>query len=160
MDRTVPWFSGPRDSSVDSGHTSSVLLQSFRLGAKEPIREPYCSDQFVAIGNECTLWHLAPEVAQARVGDDVARVVPRLQELSCQVIELPLFRPGHVDVAVPWSLERDLRHRTRYVIRGERLHEHVREANGLSIGPGIREAADELEELVLRARSCTEYPQP
>ena len=63
--------------------------------------------------------------SEARIGHDLSWIVFRFEKLSCQIILLPPLRPGHVDVAVLWSLESNLRHRTGDVIRCDRLHEHI-----------------------------------
>src|ERR1700729_2447691 len=106
-------------------HPVSASLMSFRLGVSQPIGEAYCSQHLVVIGDECVLGYLSSKVAEARVGHDLSWIVFRFEKLSCQIILLPPLRPGHVDVAVLWILESNLRHRTGDVIRCDRLHEHI-----------------------------------
>src|SRR6185437_16284056 len=113
----------------------------------QPVGESYRAQPCIAIGNERIFGYLSSEVAEARIGDYLAWIVSGFEKLSCQLVQLPSVRPGHVDVAVLWSLKRNLRYRGCDVIGGDRLHEHVREMNRSVFGSGIGQAADEFKEL-------------
>ena len=87
----------------------------------QPIGETYCSQNLVVIRNERVLWHLSSEVAQTRISHDLAQIISCSEELFCQLIQWSSFRPGYIDIAVPWSVESYLRYRACNVIRSDRL---------------------------------------
>src|SRR4051812_48244156 len=100
MSRFAPGLHVRSDACDGHRTAGSVRLRSLRLGANQPVGKLCWSDQTFAIGNECTFGYLTSEVAQARVGHDIAWVMSRLQKLSCQIVELPLFRSSDIDIAV------------------------------------------------------------
>ena len=102
-------------------HAVSTSLMRFRLRVSQPIGETYCPKHLVAIGDQCVLRHLSSEVAQTRISHDLAQIISCSEELFCQLIQWSSFRPGYIDIAVPWSVESYLRYRACNVIRSDRL---------------------------------------
>src|SRR6185437_7020195 len=87
--RTIKgYFSYRKRSSLCAGSSTDTTgaPETLRVRAGHPLREMYCSQQVIAIGNQCVFGHRSAEVAWTRIGDNLARIVSCFQKLSGQLV--------------------------------------------------------------------------
>jgi hypothetical protein len=115
--------------------------------AGQPFLEAHGAEPGVVARRERAIVQLCAEIAGVDVGHDLARVLARGQVFPRELVEAESFRSGKFHHAVDGSCERDVGERSGDIVRRHRLKQGGRQSDDLSIGRGIDDPADELEEL-------------
>ena len=104
-------------------------------------------DACVVAGGERPVVQLGAEVTGVSVGSHLSRVVARAQETPGELVEAEGLGAGKLDRVVQWCAHRVIGQGGDDVVGRFGLNEGRRQPNGVALGAGIGDAADELEEL-------------
>jgi hypothetical protein len=113
----------------------------------QPVLETHRAEPGILARRERLIVQLCSEIARMDVGGDPARVLHRDQIFPGEFIEAEFVRAGQLDDAVNRSAERDVGECCGDIVRSHGLKQGGRQSDDLSIGRGIDDPADELEEL-------------
>ena len=99
------------------------------------------------VRNQGALLQHRSEVAGLRVGDDGPFVPGRRETIADELVEPELLRAADLDYGVGWRPLADLADRGGDIIRGDRLKQHMRQPNDVTVRRFVRDPLHELEEL-------------
>src|SRR5205814_377124 len=116
-------------------------------GLAKPVVETGLTQNRVFFGDERPFGQHRAEVEGLRIGDYLARVVPRGEEMSDHFVKAELLGAADFDDAVDRSTDGGPRYGRGDIVRGDGLEQHWCQADGIAVGRGVRDVLDELEEL-------------
>jgi len=128
------------------GHCCRTPLLRER-GLTEPVFEPDRAESPVVAGKECALVHLDTVAARARVSDHFTRIVACAETPPDHFVETKLLGPGHFYGAILGRPHGNPRNRFGDIVSRHGLDEHRCQSNRRTVGGGIGDAFDKLEEL-------------
>src|SRR3954471_17528768 len=94
---------------------------------EEPIVESDLAKSRAVSGNKRSFGELGAEITRVRIGDDVARIMPRGESLTDQLVEAELLRPCHFDHPVQRCTDGDSGDCLGDVVSGHGLNEYRRQ---------------------------------
>src|SRR5438309_9238063 len=112
-------------------------------GLAQPVVETGLTQHRVFSGDERPFSQHRAEVGGLRIGDYLARIVPRGEETSDEPVKTELLGAADFYDAVDRSTDGGPPYGLGDIIRRHGLEQHRCQADGINVGRGVRDALDE-----------------